>query len=423
MRILYFDCNMGAAGDMLTAALLELLPDRQAFIDKMNTLGLTGVHFSAEPSAKCGITGTHVSVTANGEEEESLDVHEHTHEHEHNHDHEHSHDHEHEHSHAHNHEHSHTHHHTSLADITAIVSSLNIDEKIQKQIIDVYTIIADAESHVHGRPVTDIHFHEVGSMDAIADVAAVCLLIDMLKVDKIVTSPIHVGSGKVHCAHGILPVPTPATAHILREIPIYGGRIQGELCTPTGAALLKYFSNSFGDMPVMLQSGIGYGMGKKDFEAANCVRVFIGTTPEVPSSIAEFTCNVDDMTPEAIGYAIDLFMKEGALDAYAINAVMKKGRPGHLITVMCRETDKEKFIELILRHTTTLGIRENISNRHGLDRHLETIDTEYGPVRKKVSTGYGIHREKWEYEDLVKISRETGLSLEEIRKNLDKHSS
>lgn len=136
--------------------------------------------------------------------------------------------------------------------------------------------------------------------------------------------------------------------------------------------------------------------------------------------ITEFTCNVDDMTPEAIGYAIDIFMKEGALDAYAVNAVMKKGRPGHLITVMCRNADKEKFIELILRHTTTLGVREYVSRRYGLDRHLETVDTQYGPVRKKVSTGYGIVREKWEYEDLANISRKTGLSLEEIRKNLDK---
>lgn len=134
--------------------------------------------------------------------------------------------------------------------------------------------------------------------------------------------------------------------------------------------------------------------------------------------ISEFTCNVDDMTPEAIGYALDLFMKEGALDAYAINAVMKKGRPGHLITVMCCEADKEKFIQLILKHTTTLGVRENISQRYSLDRHIETVDTQYGPVRKKVSTGYGVTREKWEYDDLVKISQDTGLSLEEIRKTL-----
>lgn len=379
MKILYFDCNMGAAGDMLTAALLELLPDRQSFIDQMNNLGFAGMHFSAIPDVKFGIAGTNVTIELENE--------------------------------------------AVFDDVATLVSTLNIDEKIQKQIIDIYTIIAEAKSHVSSKPVTDIRPCEIISMDSLINITAVCLLIDKLRVDKIVTSPINIGDGRIRCANATLPVPAPATAHILREIPIYSGRIQGELCTTSGAAILKYFTGSFGDMPVILQNGIGYGMSKIDNDAVGCVRVFIGTTPDAPSSIAEFTCNVDDMTPEAIGYAIDLFMKEGALDAYAVNAVMKKGRPGHLITVMCREADKEKFIELILRHTTTLGMRENVSERHGLDRRLETVETQYGPVRKKISTGYGIYREKWEYEDLVKISRETGLSLEEIRKNLDKHNS
>ena len=235
MKTLYIDCSMGAAGDMLTAALLELLPDREAFVARLNSLGIPGVRYSADPAVKCGITGTHVSVTVDGEEED-----EHLHEHEHHHDHEHHHEHEHEHEHGHDHSHDHAHHHSSLHDIEHIVTGhLSLPTMVALDVMAVYQEIAEAESHVHGRPVDQIHFHEVGTMDAVADIVAVCLLMHKLKPDEVVVSPIHVGSGQVHCAHGILPVPAPATAYILRNIPTYGGNIQGELCTPTGAALLK----------------------------------------------------------------------------------------------------------------------------------------------------------------------------------------
>jgi hypothetical protein len=233
MKKLYLDCGMGAAGDMLTAALLELLPDPKAFVAELNALQIPGVEYRAEPSVKCGITGTHMSVTVHGEEEESHDHHEHDH-HEHDH---HDHDH-HEHDH---HEHHHHHHHTSLHDVEHIVREhLNLPAKVADDVMAVYGLIAEAESHAHGKPVTEIHFHEVGTMDAIADVVAVCLLLDKLAPNEIVVSPVHVGSGQVHCAHGILPVPAPATAYILKDVPIYGGAIRGELCTPTGAALLKH---------------------------------------------------------------------------------------------------------------------------------------------------------------------------------------
>ena len=388
MRTLYLDCGMGAAGDMLTAALLELMPDREAFLRKLNGLGIPGVTVTAERSVKCGITGTHIRVTVHGEEET-------------------------EHMHGHHH-----HHHGSMGEIRSIVSGLAIPTMVKLDIMSVYDEIAQAESRAHGMPVDQIHFHEVGTMDAIADITAVCMLMHELDVDQIVASPVHVGSGQVRCAHGVLPVPAPATAHILRNVPIYGGSVKGELCTPTGAALLKHFVTEFGDMPAMKVESIGYGMGKKDFERANCVRAMLGETKEKPAGIWELNCNIDDMTGEQLGYALELLMEQGALDAFTIPIGMKKSRPGILLTVLCREADKEKMLGLIFKHTTTLGIRETFCNRHTLQRRVETVDTAYGPIRKKVSFGYGVRRSKYEYEDIVRAARDNDRSIAEVLSDL-----
>lgn len=247
-------------------------------------------------------------------------------------------------------------------------------------------------------------------MDAVADVTAVCLLMDRLAPDEVVVSPIHVGSGQVRCAHGILPVPAPATAYILKDAPIYGGDIKGELCTPTGAALLKHFATRFGAMPVMKVQAIGYGMGRKDFEAANCVRAMLGEAEGSGDEVFELSCNVDDMTGEAIGFAMDRLLAAGALDVYTVPIGMKKGRPGTLIRTMCRAADKEALVRAIFQYTTTIGIRENKFRRYVLDRRLETVETDLGPVRRKVSSGYGVKREKYEYEDLARIARQKDIS-------------
>lgn len=440
MRTIYLDCGMGAAGDMLMAALLELCPEKkEEFLGKMNGLGLPGVKVEAEPAVKCGITGTHMNVTVFGEEEESEDVHDHGHAHTHSHEacesaaadglhsHVHSHDghdHHHEDQSAHSHDghgHSHHHHHHStMAGIASIIDGLDIPAPVKEDMKAVYALIAEAESHAHGMPVDQIHFHEVGTMDAVADIAGVCLLFHELGADQIIASPVHVGSGHVHCAHGILPVPAPATAHILQGIPVYSTQVQGELCTPTGAALLKHFVKEFREMPVMTTSKIGYGMGKKDFERANCVRAFLGDTAEAGDEIAELSCNLDDMTAEAIGFAEEALFEAGALEVYTIPVGMKKSRPGILLTCMCRREDEEKMVELLFRHTTTLGVREHISRRFTLKRREETVETAYGPVRKKISQGHGVARAKLEYEDLAAIAKKTGRPLEEIRKEIEK---
>lgn len=411
MKTLYLDCGMGAAGDMLTAALIELIDNKEGFINELNSVGIPDVTVSSEITSKCGIQGTHISVKINGVEED-----EHMHEHHHSHEHEHSHNHEHTHEHSHDEEkeHHHHHHHASMHDIEHIINDLSLSEKVKKDIINVYSLIAEAESFAHGVPMTEIHFHEVGTMDAIADVAAVCMLMDKISPESVVVSPIHVGSGHVKCAHGILPVPAPATAYILKDVPIYGGGIKSELCTPTGAALLKYFATDFGQMPVMKVAKIGYGMGKKDFTAANCVRAMLGEADSSKDIVVELCCNLDDMTGEAIGFAQERLFAAGALEVYTVAAQMKKSRPGQLLSVMCYEKDKDKIIQLIFQHTTTLGIRENISRRYILSRSVETVSTEYGDIKKKVSTGYGIKREKYEYEDIADIARRNEMSLSEV---------
>jgi len=411
MRTLYLDCGMGAAGDMLAAALLELLPDQDAFLSELNKLGIPGVQVKKESSVKCGICGTHITVVIDGQEEIVPDLHEHHHEHNHDHDH------------SHNNEDIFVkecpHSHSGLHEIEHIIESLNLPAKVQANVMAVYKLIADAESHVHGVPIVDIHFHEVGTLDAIADIVSVCLLIDRIAPEQVIVSPVHVGSGHVRCAHGILPVPAPATAHILQDIPVYGGGIKGELCTPTGAALLKHFATRFGDMPVIKTQSIGYGMGKKDFEAANCVRALLGETINAENTVTELCCNIDDMTPEAIGFAMERFFNNGALDVYTIPVGMKKSRPGILLSVMCSETDRNKMIQLMFLHTTTLGIRENSSKRYVLSRVTHNMDTALGVVRQKVSEGYGVTRAKYEYEDIARIAKEKDLSLADVIKLIE----
>ena len=446
MKLLYLDCGMGAAGDMLGAALAELLPDdaRDAFTSELNAAGIPGVHVSLDPSVKCGITGTHLTVTVNGTEEKEGG---HSHSHEHSH-----HDHAHDHQHSHSHDHHHDHSHRSLHDIHHIIDDLKLPEAGRTDILAVYRLIAEAESKAHDKPVSEIHFHEVGTMDAIADIASVCLLLHKLAPDQIIASPIHVGSGQVKCAHGILPVPAPATAYILKDIPIYSGSIQGELCTPTGAALLKHFVTRFDQMPLMTPASTGYGMGTKDFPAANCVRAILGESfaENQPETICELSCNVDDMTGEDIAFAIETFLQNGALDAFTVPCTMKKGRPGVLVTVLCKDPDQKQMTRLILQHTTTLGVRSAIKKRWILSRtESETVipndvlanvtvpDKPAGSkaqelkttgndctIRSKTSTGFGITRNKYEHDDLEKIARTYGLTLAQVRALLaDLHQS
>ena len=406
MKTLYIECNMGAAGDMLTAALTELLPDPEAFLETMNAAGIPGLRMTRSAKTSCGIRGTHISVAIHGEEEISQDVHDHEPEH--------SHEHHHEHQNEHHHAHGHEHHHAGLPEVREIINGLRLPDEVKRDAMRVYDLIAEAEAHAHGCEAEHVHFHEVGMLDAVTDVSAVCLLMHLLKPDRIVASPLCTGFGRVRCMHGIVPVPAPATAYLLKGMPAYAGRIEGELLTPTGAALIKHFAQEFGHMPPMTVNAVGYGMGMKDFEAANCVRVFLGDAAAGGDEVFELSCNLDDMTGEAIGFATEQLLAGGALDVYLTPIQMKKGRPGVKLSCLCKPSDRERMEEMILRHTTTLGVRAQRFERRTLTRGLERVRTPYGEIGVKVSKGTDFARRKPEYEDAARAAREHGVSLMEV---------
>ena len=406
---------MGAAGDMLNAALLDLIDDKEDFLDEFRKLGIPDVKVELTRTQKCSVTGSHLSVTVKGVEEVSEDVSLNTQDHDH--DHEHGHHHDHDHHHDHEHEHHHHHEHSSYQSICEKIDLFPVPDGVKKNAKEIYESIAMAEAEVHNSDITQIHFHEVGSMDAIVDVLMFCMLMDKVNPDKVIVSPVHVGSGTVRCAHGILPVPAPATALILKDVPIYGGKISGELCTPTGAALLKHFADEFGDMPAMRLDRVGYGMGNKDFPVANCVRAFLGSTSE-SEEIFEIDFNVDDMTAEEVSFAVDRIFEAGAREVFTTSVQMKKGRSGLLITALVGGSHKMDVVTAIFRHTSTIGMREKKINRYVLDRTIETESTVYGEIRKKVSSGYGVRKEKYEYDDLERIAKENSLSIKEIIKNI-----
>ena len=388
MKTLYFDCAMGAAGDMLAAALLELYPDPTGFLVKLNDALPDRVRVTAEADEKRGVRGTHFRVLADGEEEGAE---------------------------------QHRHHPpTSVKEILARIADLEIPERVREDALAVYRRIAEAESEVHGQPVENIHLHEVGSLDALADVLAVSWLIRELGPEKIICSPIAVGSGTVRCAHGVLPVPAPATALLLRGLPIEAGAEKGELCTPTGAALLGHFVNAFGPTPSMTLEKSGIGTGTRDFDTPNVLRVLLGKSLEEEEAILELCCNLDDNTPEEIGFAMERLFEAGALDVFTTPIGMKKNRPGIMLTALCKQNSREAMLRCLFRYTGTLGVRESLCPRYTLGRSFRTVETEAGPVRVKIAEGYGVRREKPEYEDLARIAREKGISLREAAALLEK---
>ena len=321
----------------------------------------------------------------------------------------------HEHHHDHDHDHGHTHHHTAPADIAALLDALDAPAEVKDAAKSIYARIADAEAKAHGMPVEKIHFHEVGALDAVADVTGACLAVHMLRPDHITASPVHLGSGQVRCAHGIVPVPAPATAHLLEGVLCYTGDIRGELCTPTGAALLTHFAESFGPMPVMSLEKTGYGVGKKEFPAANCVRAFWGESgaPQ-QAEIVELCCHIDDMTAEALAFAGEQLLAQGALDISCAPLTMKKGRAGVSFTVLCKPRDEGRIAHAILRETTTNGVRTRRCGKYILTPSVKTVETAYGPIRVKCADGEGIHRKKPEYEDVASAARTAGLPFQKV---------
>lgn len=274
----------------------------------------------------------------------------------------------------------------------------------------VFTRLGEAEAAVHGVPVDQIHFHEVGAVDSIVDIVGNCILLTELAPDRVVCSPLSVGSGTVKCAHGVMPVPAPATARLLSAAgaPVAPGAAKGELLTPTGAALLTSIADAYGAMPPMVMQAVGYGYGKRDTGTLNCLRVTLGEEGEqAPDAVVQLEANLDDMTAEAVAYLMEQLMEQGALDAWTTPIVMKKGRPAVTASVLCRPGDQNRLRKLMFQESTTLGVRAHELTRVTLERHIETVDTEYGPLRVKVAPGHAAP----EYEDCQCAARQHGVPL------------
>lgn len=375
MKKVYFECNMGAAGDMLCGALLDTVDKnkRAEIVEKINSVGFPNAKISAVDDVKRGLVGTKFNVYVTAQN---------------------------------------IHSHTSISEIFEVINTLNVVENIKVDATSIYKIIADAESAAHGISVADVHLHEVGMIDAIVDIVSFCFIKKELEIDKIYASPITVGYGSVKTAHGIMNVPAPATAAVLADVPIKGGDIEDELCTPTGAAILKYFCTDFSVLGDFKYDCVGVGNGTKDFERANCVRAFVGDCDS--DDVCELRCQVDDMTGEEMGYAINKLLALGALDAFVQSVVMKKSRPGFLLTVIVNRIDKSLFIRQIFKHTTTLGVRVLECERYRLSREIK----EYEKVRVKRSSGFGAEKIKIEYDDIAKCADENNLSFFKAREQL-----
>ena len=415
MKTLYFECAMGAAGDMLMGALYELLPDKEAFLAGMNRLD-PALRVEAEAATRQGMAGTHMRVHVHGREE--------GHEHYHDHSHEHHHGGEQEHDHGHVHHH-YQHEHRTLADIDRMVDGFGLPAAVREKAKEVYRLLAAAESRAHGAPVEQVHFHEVGALDAVADITGVCWLMELLGPDRVIASPVNLGGGTVKTAHGLLPVPAPATAALLEGVPAYGGDIPAELCTPTGAALLKTFASSFGPLPMGTIRGVGSGCGTKDFPRANCLRAFLieeaGSAEGPNDHVTELKANIDDMTGEDLGFAVERLLAAGALDVSYTPVQMKKNRPGVLLTCLCRPEEADAMAAQILRHTSTFGVRRTDCTRYALAVEREAVETPLGEITKKTGRGWGLIKHKAEFEDLAAAARDRKAPLREVRRAFEEN--
>jgi pyridinium-3,5-bisthiocarboxylic acid mononucleotide nickel chelatase len=373
---LYLDCFSGASGDMLIGALIDCGLDFDLLRDELKKLGVGGYELSLSRVDRSGISASKFDVL----------LHSHDHDHEH-----HAHEH-------HPHEHHHHHHqhqedkHRSLSEIKRIIASSKLADGIKERAQTIFQRIGEAESKIHNIPIESVHFHEVGAIDSIVDIVGACLGLDALKIDRIISSPLHVGSGTFKCAHGIYPVPGPATTELLRGVPIYSKEIQGELVTPTGAAIISTLASSYGPMPMMRIERIGYGAGTRTYpNFPNVLRAVIGElesdADQTPSAITVIEANIDDLNAQVFGHLMDKALAEGALDIFYTPVQMKKNRPGVLLTLLCRPEDRVKMCEIIFRETTTLGVRFRNEQREILRREHVAVETIYGPIKIKVARG------------------------------------
>jgi pyridinium-3,5-bisthiocarboxylic acid mononucleotide nickel chelatase len=381
IRSAYFDCFSGISGDMVLGALVDAGADVRAIEAELRKLGLEGWIISAEKVQRRGIFATHVKVeTTEG------------------------------------------HHHRGLSIILKRIENANLAPRAAERATKIFTRLAEAEAHVHQVPIEKVHFHEVGAVDSIVDIVGAAVGFEMLGVDEFACSAMDVGGGQVKTAHGLLPVPAPATAELLRGVPAYSSGIQRELVTPTGAAIATTLSASYAEMPAMTLRAIGYGAASADnAEKANVLRLLIGENAVTEAGeswgapVTVIETNVDDMSPQIYGYFAEKALAAGALDVFSTPAQMKKNRPGLLITILCEPGNTARLIDLVFRETTTIGVRTREARRKTLDRELVAVATPFGEVRMKVSHMNGsVLNATPEYDDCQRIAAERGVPLKQV---------
>ena len=377
MKIAYLDCYSGIAGDMLLGALIDAGVPADALRAEIAKLGLEGVEVQAEKCVRRGITGTDVKVVTG-------------------------------------HDHAHRH----LSSIVKMIEGSDVTDRAKERAVTIFRRLGEAEAAIHGVPIEKVHFHEVGAVDAIVDIVGACIGLDLLGVEKLYCSALNLGSGTVRAAHGVMPVPAPATAALVKGLPTYSDGPAVELTTPTGAAILSTLAEGFGAMPAMAISSVGYGAGDKDFpDRANMVRVVVGDISDATESTEIFVieANVDDMSPEWAGYVRGQLLEQGALDVTLTPAFMKKDRPGYQIQVLAKPDDRDRLGDLLLAETTTLGIRYYPAQRRVLERSWKTVSTIYGDVRVKVASESGLIRNfAPEFEDCKRLAESQKVPLKVV---------
>jgi len=389
-RILYYDCFAGISGDMNLGALVDLGVDADYLKEELEKLGIKGFQLDVKPDMRKGISGTKVTVVVENQDNEK---------------------------------------HRHLRHIEELINNSSLSESIKQKSLAIFNLIAEAEAKVHNISKEKVHFHEVGALDSIADIVGAAICQEYLKLDEIHSSPVQVGGGFVQCAHGRMPVPAPATAEILEAVPIKSGLVDYEATTPTGAAILAATVDSFSERMEMTISRTGYGIGQRDGGIPNVLRVYLAElqSEQVADLMEEeailLECNLDDMNPEYYGHVMELLFQAGAADVYISQVVMKKSRPGHILSVLCHRDTAANMKEILFRETSSIGLREHMIKRSMLRREIVAVNTRYGEVDVKRSYYKGrLVNEKPEFEQCRSLALKHGLSLEdmvkEVRKNL-----
>jgi uncharacterized protein (TIGR00299 family) protein len=411
--LLYLDCFSGISGDMLLGALVDAGLPLDRLRRALGSLAVAGYEISAERVLRAGVAATKFNVRehpAPGTEHQALGT-------------EHQHEHEHQHPASgppqHDHRHAHAHAHRSLPEIFTLIDGSALSAAGRERAKALFRRLAEAEAAIHQMPVEQVHLHEVGALDSIIDIVGAVFGLEWLGADSIVCSPLNVGGGMVDSAHGVFPVPAPATVALLGDAPIYGGPVRRELVTPTGALIVSSYASSFGPIPPMSVERVGYGAGDRDFPTTpNVLRILVGraTTPAETDRVTVIECEIDDMNPQIFGVAMDRLYEAGALEVFYVSVQMKKNRPGTLLTVLAPPALRGAIADVVFRETTTIGLRHYEVARECLQREMVTVDTAVGPVRFKVAwrNGHVINAAP-EFEDCVRLAASGNRSVKDVQ--------